>query len=237
LTKLAIVNESKRVTSAEVGLMVAAVRRQARDAAKLIDRYVPSISVVRGVPVGSVPLIIVDDPGDLDGVLGFHDITPDGPYGRIFTNPVLDNGGSVLGEHGDPSLSVSTVLSHELLEWWYDPSCNDWSDRGRSSVAKELCDPVEADWYRIDGVAVSNYVLPAWFNPLDQVGPWDRMRRLTGPFTMTRGGYWIEMADGKVHPVYADGDVRARHGEFVPNPARGARTRIRLETQPDEMAA
>jgi hypothetical protein len=211
LTKLAVINESKRVTASEVGLMVAAVRRQAHQAARLIDRYVPSIRTARGAPVGSVPLLIVDN--------------------------VLDNGGSALGDRGDPSLSVSAVLSHEVLEWWYDPACNDWSDRGRSSVAKELCDPVENDYYLIDGVAVSNFVLPAWFNSLDKRGPWDRLGRLFGPFTMTHGGYWIEMADGKVQPVYGKGDTRARRGKFTPNPARGARTRIRMETQPDEKVA
>jgi hypothetical protein len=142
---------------------------------------VPSIRVARGVPVGSVPLLIVDNP-DVANALGYHDVDPRGmPYGRVFVDPVLDNGGSALGDKGDPSLSVSAVLSHEVLEWWYDPACNDWADRGRTSVAKELCDPVEADWYRIDGVAVSNYVLPAWFNPLDKVGPFDRLGKLTKP--------------------------------------------------------
>jgi hypothetical protein len=238
LTKLAVINESKRVTASDVGLMVAAVRRQVTQAARLIDRYVPGIRTARGAPVGSVPLVVLDDPGDLDGVLGFHDINPNGAYGQIFTNPVLDNGGSVLGATGDPSLSVSAVLSHEVLEWWYDPACNDWSDRGRSSVAKELCDPVEADWYRIDGVAVSNFILPAWFNPLDKTGPWDALGRLHGPFTMTKNGYWIEMADGGVRQVFADdnGRVRSRR-KVTPNPARGARTALRMKTEPDAKAA
>jgi hypothetical protein len=232
VTKLAVVNESKRVSDADVKRMVAAIRTQARQAAKLIDRSLPSLSVVRGVPVGSVPMIVVDDPGDLDGVLGFHDIAPDGPFGRIFTNPVLDNGGSVLGDKGDPSLSVSAVLSHEVLEWWYDPACNDWSDRGRSSVAKELCDPVEQDCYLIDGVAVSNYILPAWFNPLDKVGPFDYLGKLAKPFSMTKGGYWIEMVDGGVRQVFANAEVRRAH-EITPNPARGSRTAIRVQAQED----
>jgi hypothetical protein len=238
LTKLAVINESKRVTTSDVGLMVAAVRRQVTQAARLIDRYVPSIRTARGAPVGSVPLLIVDNP-DVANALGYHDVDPRGvPYGRVFVDPVLDNGGSALGDAGDPSLSVSAVLSHEVLEWWYDPACNDWSDRGRSSVAKELCDPVENDYYLIDGVAVSNFVLPAWFNPLDKRGPWDRLGRLFGPFTMTHGGYWIEMADGGVRQVFADdnGRVRSRRN-ITPNPARGARTALRMKTEPDTKAA
>jgi hypothetical protein len=131
---------------------------------------------------------------------------------------------------------VSAVLSHEVLEWWYDPACNDWSDRGRSSVAKELCDPVEQDWYLIDGVAVSNYILPAWFNPLDKVGPFDYLGKLTKPFSMTKGGYWIEMVDGGVRQVFANAEVRRAH-QVTPNPARGARTAIRMQTEPDEKAA
>src|SRR3954447_24520075 len=234
MTKLVVLNESKRVSAGDVGQMVAAVRRQAHEAARLIDRYLPSIRTSTRVPDGAVPILIVDNP-DVANALGYHDVDPRGvPYGRVFVDPVLDNGGTPLGDAGDPSLSVSAVLSHEVLEWWYDPACNDWSDRGRSSVAKELCDPVEADWYRIDGVAVSNFILPAWFNPLDKVGPWDRLGKLHGPFTMTKGGYWIEMLDNRPHPVYAAGDVRARRGGFVPNPARGSRSKIRMETQPDQ---
>jgi hypothetical protein len=42
VTKLAVVNESKRVTDADVKRMVAAIRTQARQAAKLIDRHVPA---------------------------------------------------------------------------------------------------------------------------------------------------------------------------------------------------
>jgi hypothetical protein len=233
MTKLVVLNESKRVSASDVGQMVAAVRRQAHEAARLIDRYLPSIRTAARLPAGAVPLVIVDDPGDLDRVLGFHDITPDGPYGRIFTNPVLDNGGSALGDRGDPSLSVSAVLSHELLEWWYDPTCNFWADRGRSSIALELCDPVEADWYRIDGVAVSNYVLPAWFDPLNKTGPWDFLGKLHGPFTMTRGGYWIEMADGGVRQVFGSGSTATARAAMQINPARGSRTRIRVQAQED----
>jgi hypothetical protein len=213
--------------------MVAAIRKQCREAARLIDHYAPTLSVVKGVPVGSIPMLIVDNPG-VANALGYHDVDPQGvPYGRVFVDPVLDNGGTVLGTGGDPSLSVSAVLSHEVLEWWYDPTCGDWADRGRSSVAKELCDPVEQDYYLIDGVAVSNYILPAWFNSLDKVGPFDAMGKLTKPFSMTKGGYWIEMADGGVRQVFADGAAKLGSAHITPNPARGSRMAIRRKAQED----
>jgi len=59
-------------------------------------------------------------------------------------------------------------LSHELLEMLADPWIN-WCATGNDSkiYALEVCDAVEADdlGYDIDGVRVSDFVTPAWFEP------------------------------------------------------------------------
>jgi hypothetical protein len=232
LTKLAIVNESKRVTDGQVDQIIWALRIQMRDYCAKAGLRVANISRRRGVPVGSVPMLIVDNP-DVAGALGYHDVDPRGmPYARVFVDPILDNGGSVLGDKGDASLSVSGCASHETGEWTYDDACNLWADDGNGlEWCRESGDPVQADAYRIDlapgkRVWVSNLVLPAWFNPLNSTGPFDLMGKLTGPFTLSPGGYALQRSGGRIHQVFADGTLRAAR-DVTPNPARGSRTAIR----------
>jgi hypothetical protein len=60
--------------------------------------------------------------------------------------------------------SVSSALSHELCEAAGDPFCNAWRDRGDGSeAAQELCDAVQEAGYTIDGISVSDFLLPAFF--------------------------------------------------------------------------
>lgn len=226
--RVALVNESKHVSAAQVSDIYAALHSQATEFGKAWGFVKPTF-LARGT-VNATTLLIVDTP-DQAGALGYHSTDPRGkPYGRIFVNPVLDNGGTVLGDSGDPSLSVSAVASHEFLEWWLDPFCQLWADQGRRSVAYEACDPVENDAYIVRGVAVSNFVLPAWFNPDDSAGPWDYLGRLPGPFSMSKGGYLIQMADGKVSQVYA----RTPISPYKPGKAHAAsRTFRRFQTKPD----
>src|SRR6266851_6398306 len=65
----------------------------------------------------------------------------------------------------------SSTLSHELLEMIADPGVNLYAigkfrDGGRKKsglYGLEVCDPVEANYYKIDGVTVSDFVRPEWF--------------------------------------------------------------------------
>ena len=98
------------------------------------------------------------------GVLGFHTEDQGGKlWGVVAAKPELDNGAQVTT--GD--WSVSSVLSHEVLEMFVDPNCNLWANDGKGSAYSfEVCDPVEAPSYAVNGVSVSNFVTPSWFDPL-----------------------------------------------------------------------
>lgn len=70
------------------------------------------------------------------------------------------------------SPSWTVALSHEALELLADPECNlyckgphpDPAERGREVLHWfEVCDAVQAESYLIDGIAVSNFVLPLYF--------------------------------------------------------------------------
>jgi len=71
----------------------------------------------------------------------------------------------------DPWLTWTADLSHEILELIADPLVNllvkgPHPSRPRHEVFhyREVCDPVQAQTYRIDGVHVSNFVLPNYYN-------------------------------------------------------------------------
>lgn len=157
------------------------------------------------VPEDADEIVILDSPDEADA-LGYHSETPDGRvYGKVFVDPILDNGGTVLRG----ALSVSVVLSHEVLEQFIDPDCNLWADAGNGKLyAIEVADPVEADAYTIlvknRRISVSNFVFPEWFdkeNPLKT--RFDQMKKLTRPFSMTKGGYVVLLKDGEERSVFA----------------------------------
>lgn len=204
-TIVSVVNQSQRVSDAEVEAMTAAVMRQlSRDVAPFYG-LVPAMEFVPrgGTPIDFAALAYVIDEPDIDGALGYHDEDEDGrPYIKVFVNPTLDHGGAVL----TGADAVSVTLSHEVLELVGDSPANKWVDGpdGRD-YAYELCDAVEGDAYELDGVSVSNFVLPAFFDPRAEEGSrMDYLFKLQRPFTMTPGGYQIVRTEpGRVGQVFA----------------------------------
>jgi hypothetical protein len=165
-------------------------------------------------PQGNAIMTGLDAP-TVPGAAGFHDETVKGQKrGFVFTNPTLDNGGTILRG----SNSVSVTYSHEMVEMIGDGPCNRWADGPANAdgvaldYAIELADPVEGDSYDIDGVAVSNFVYPAWFDEHAPPGSrFDHLGKLTAPFTMTPGGYMITRTEtGEESQVFAAG-IRGHH--------------------------
>jgi hypothetical protein len=130
-------------------------------------------------PAGAWVIALLDS-SDVAGALGYHDLTPAGlPLGKVFA-----------GTDRQYGQKVSVTLSHELLEMLSDPwiSLTAQADDGRF-FAWENCDAVEADGlgYTIDGVTVSDFVLPAWFG--HGSGPVDHQGHLSHPLELAPGGY------------------------------------------------
>jgi len=234
MSKYAVVNQSSRVSDADAELMWLATKNQlSKHVAPSWERKaMPSVFVPKGgkVPVDCYPIYLLDSP-DVASALGYHTEDPGGKiYGRVFVNPVLDNGGTVL----DGSLSVSAVLSHEVIEFFIDRSCQLWADRGDNTmVAYEAGDPVESDSYTITvnkrKVSVSNFVLDAWFDA-QATAPgtqYDWMKKCTEPLQMTSGGYIVvlDVNTGKVSQVFANTKAEEQHNVVKPRheAARSAR--------------
>jgi hypothetical protein len=158
-------------------------------------------------------VIYVTDTTDVKGALGYHtEAAGDLETGIIAAGPVLDNGGDALSAQ----LSVASVLSHEVCEWFIDPKCNLTADTGRGySVMYEVADPVESDSYPVPIVArgassatqvtVSNFVLPAWFDPQAATSEQlDYLGTCSAPFEITSGGYVVRIKEGKVSQVFGE---------------------------------
>jgi len=198
---IAIVNQSSLVSNSDAATMTEAIASQIRlDVAPLWDRapaavvfYTDTSAIPPGAHVITMTDTITDQPA---GVLGYHTEDQGGKlWGIVAAEPELRNGGKVTT--GD--WSVSSVLSHEVLEMFVDPNCNLWSNDGKGSIYTfEVCDPVEAPSYAVNGVSVSNFVTPAWFDPLAGPGAhFDKLGLLTAPFGILKGGYVVYARAGK----------------------------------------
>jgi hypothetical protein len=206
---ISVLLQSKLVNASEASTMTRAVAKQVKlDAAPLWDRSPAAVvfyADAKEVPPESHGITIVDTIKDVpEGVLGFHTEDDGGRlWGTVAAKPSLDAGAKVLT--GD--WSVASVLSHEVLEMFVDPNCNLWAndEKGRA-YSFEVCDPVEAPTYEVDGVSVSNFVTPAWFDPLaDSPGTqYDKLRQLDKPFSLLPGGYLVYESAGKAHQVNGD---------------------------------
>jgi hypothetical protein len=191
--------------------------------ARALERQVqehaaPLLGVTCTVGVASAPVsgawcIGLFKDADQPGALGYHDLTPDGlPLAKVF--PLLDQ---------QDGADLSVTISHELLEMLADP----WLRLGMQTsdgrfYAYEACDAVEADSYDVDGVKVSNFVLPGWYGG---GGKLDYLGLCTQPLEVRPGGYaqYYDPAQGwqqVVHNSVAPRAYRTRVGGRVERRAR-----------------
>lgn len=191
--RIAIINQTSVLSATQTRKIATALRAQALELAELWERVPAEVRLyasLASIPRGACIIALLDD-ADQAGVLGYHDVTPDGrSYARVFAKTILDAGGTVL----TGPLSVSACASHEMCEAFCDPGAQLWAtiDGTGGQVALEACDPVQDSSYVLKGVAVSDFVLPAYFNPFDTKGPYSRLGAVTAPApALAKGGYAI----------------------------------------------
>jgi hypothetical protein len=172
------VNRSSLIDDQELPHVVSAIQRQVTMHMAPVWNCPARLHSVRRsevMPTGSWPMLLQDDV-DVDGALGYHD-DEDTPGGIVGIKTSMDDG-----------ISWSSVLSHEVGELLVDPwAMLAYEDDGRF-WALEICDPVEGTSYEINGVEVSNFVLPSWFRS-GAAGPYDHLGVLTSPLSLAPGGY------------------------------------------------
>lgn len=152
-----------------------------------IDATIIVLRSGQQIPAGTW-LIYIMDTSDQQGALGYHELsgTNNVPVGRVFAKDDLKYG-----------LSWTVTLSHEVIEMLGDPFIDTTvfvqeSDTTGTLYAYELCDAVEDDslGYKINGVLLSNFVYPTWFEPGQKTGvKFDKCGILKTPFELAKGGY------------------------------------------------
>jgi hypothetical protein len=188
---------------------------------QLIDHVMPlwtrgPVDLVMNGPEDVGCQIVVMDDADQAGLLGYHTKTPNGKsWGRVFVRRILES-------NPDPlvgSKSVSAIMSHEIVEAYCDPDVNLWARRRDGMlVAYEAVDPVEGDFYEVETsgrrVSVSNFVTPAWFDPMSPDGTrFDHMGHVKKSFGISHGGYAVVLSpkSGIAKNVYGSLEAHREH--------------------------
>lgn len=158
------------------------------------------------------------DNADVQGALAYHDLTPEGlPLSKVFVKTTLNNGDK-----------VSVSASHELAEMLVDPAINLMTTGPNSKLvyAYETADPVEEGAFTIDGIPMSNFVYPAYFEVFRKSGSvkFDHLGKVKRPFQLLSGGYQIVFKNGNWSQVYGS---KAKAKRFKQEDRRGHRSTYR----------
>jgi hypothetical protein len=194
--KIALINHSTVVKDSAVSAFVGPLQKQVTQHFAPIWGTTADLSFIpagRTAPVTSWQLVILDDADQADA-LGYHDLTQEGlPVMKIFAHTSEMDG-----------VSWTSVASHETLESLADP----WIDSTVFVQQKdgsgrlwplEVCDAVEGDLYKIEGVEVSNFVTPHWFMAdAPAHAKLDYLNLVIAPFEVRENGYmeYFEVAEG-----------------------------------------
>lgn len=157
------------------------------------------------------------DDADTAGALGYHELTHKGqPISKVFVKTTL--GANEL---------VSVTACHELFEMVIDPLANLWAEAlDGTEYAYEMSDPVEENTFLVEGIEMSNFVHPSWFEPFKHPPgtKFDHLGLLKKPFSMTKGGYVIVKKKGKVTQEYGS---KAKEKRFAKEDRRNHRSEYR----------
>lgn len=152
------------ITDAQVSAAVAACQKQIDNDFGPIWGLGASLNFVPAgqmnqIPANNMQLIFFDN-SDVADALGYHTLTASGmPLAKIFVETAEQDG-----------VPWTLTLSHELLEMIVDPWANlvifaQSSNTSGNIISFEVCDPCQApqSGYSIDGIIVSDFILPEWF--------------------------------------------------------------------------
>ena len=158
------------------------------------------------------------DNADAPGALAYHDLTPDGlPISKVFVKTTLEN-----------KELVSVSASHELVEMLVDPAINlmTTGPDPKLMYAYESADPVEALSFPVNGIPMTDFVYPSYFETFHKPGsvPFDHLKKVSKPFQLLSGGYQIIFKNGKWTQIYGS---EAKEKKFEREDRRGHRSEQR----------
>lgn len=201
-------NRSRVVSDLEVRKMVQAA-----------NLWLPNVAKAHGVSSrlvkfrqpepGCWRFFVLDEDSQVQDALAFHSEEQGVVTGYVLAKTILDNGGAKLWRDA-VTPTVASAFAHELAEALLDPTCNLWASSSDTlMVALEVCDPVQGRVVPVQlpdrtKVGMSDYVLPAWFDPQATRGPFNAANTLQAPFQVEHGGYVVQLdlTTGQVSYVF-----------------------------------
>jgi hypothetical protein len=146
------------------------------------------------IPADNWGMVFLDN-ADVAQALGYHDLTEGGlPLAKIFVQTTIDDGEE-----------VSVTAAHELAEMLVDPGIQ-MGAYGPDDVwyAYETADAVERETFAVNGINMSDFVYPAWFEAFRKPGStrFDHLNKCNKPFQILKGGYMPVYHNGKWSQVF-----------------------------------
>lgn len=214
---IACFNRAKTPLGVDFDVLVAAMQ-------KFVDEHFAPIwgtpaKLVRttGFVKGAWAMTFLENATDAS-MEGYHDVTPEGlPLAKVFVRTTIK-----LKE------KVSVAASHELVEMLVDPGTNIYSAGPKTNrlYDYEAADPVEELYFDVNGIPMSNFVYPEYFEIFHKRGSvrFDHMGKLKRPFELAKGGYQSFWENGKEKQVWGSIDKERR---FQQEDRRGHRSTFR----------
>jgi hypothetical protein len=174
---------------------------------------------LESVPSDYHPVVLFGDTDELIGRLDFA-------IGGKYTEELIDNfdRDRMSGLHlnaftrqpfalVEASDTWSVTLSHEVLEMITDPfgnrliaAAHPIDRRERVKYLLEVCDPCQTVWYPVNGVPVSDFYTPRYFDPVGvEPGRYSFTGAIQAPQQILEGGYlsWIDPEDSGLYQLGA----------------------------------
>jgi hypothetical protein len=229
--KIAVFNKATTPLGVDLDALIAAMQAY-------IDKFIAPVWATPAKLIkskdflpGAWAMVFLDD-ADEPSALAYHDLTPDGlPQSKVFVRTTIDNGDL-----------VSVSASHELVEMLVDPAINLMSTGPdpKTIYAYESADPVEALSFKVNGIPMSDFVYPSYFEDFHKPGSvkFDQLGKVKRPFQILAGGYQIVFKGGKWSQIFASENKKKA---FAMEDRRGHRSEERKQAtlkraEPDKIA-
>ena len=188
---VALVSEAPEVTPADLMTVGAALQKQVtRDLSPLweIEATVDCFGRLEDVPNGYWPVTVISNPpGAVQG--GIHEDRLGQPFALVPATP-----------------GWSLSASHEVMEMLVDPFSrrtaagpSPMPGQGRVDFLVEISDPCQAFAYSINGIAVSDFYTPHYFDPVtNSAVRYSFTGSIQAPRQVLKGGYlsWFDSVSG-----------------------------------------
>jgi hypothetical protein len=190
---VALVSEESSITMRELTAVAAALQKQAtRDLGPIwtLEATVTAYGRLEDLPLDYWPVVVMDDIRN-PGAAGYHEDKNGQPFALV-----------------QYSRGWTLTASHEICEMLVDPfgrrlfaGQSPVPGQGRVRFLVEVCDPseAEANAYRINGIVVSDFYTPHFFDPTRSAGVrYSFTNAITEPKQVLKGGYlsWLDSNTG-----------------------------------------